>query len=80
MQRAINAHVDTEQEWISTIKMVSHLLQVINLTVQVASSSREVLLEAIKEAHTVCFPVYIHSSLICFLFRLTVLLTLLGSF
>uniref|UniRef100_A0A5K3ETL7 E3 ubiquitin-protein ligase n=1 Tax=Mesocestoides corti TaxID=53468 RepID=A0A5K3ETL7_MESCO len=49
MQRAVRIHVEIEQEWISTFKMMSHLIYVLNLTVQVASSDRVLLIEAIKE-------------------------------
>ncbi|VDK43147.1 unnamed protein product [Taenia asiatica] len=46
--RATQAHVEVEQEWISTFKTLSHLHRNIQLVVQVASSDRELILEAIK--------------------------------
>ncbi|CDS37527.1 e3 ubiquitin protein ligase ubr2 [Echinococcus multilocularis] len=46
--RATQAHVEVEQEWISTFKMLSHLHHILQLAVQVASSDKELLLEAIK--------------------------------
>uniref|UniRef100_A0A0X3P8H3 E3 ubiquitin-protein ligase n=1 Tax=Schistocephalus solidus TaxID=70667 RepID=A0A0X3P8H3_SCHSO len=50
MQRAVDVHVETEQEWISSFNMISYLFTVISLTVQVASTDRSLLLSAIKEA------------------------------
>lgn len=53
--RATQAHVEVEQEWISTFKTLSHLHRNLQLVVQVASSDKELILEAIKATIEVRF-------------------------
>lgn len=53
-QRAVMDHVLYEPEWISTFKVMPHLVSILKTTAQVASTSRELLLEAIQATREVC--------------------------
>uniref|UniRef100_A0A0R3X6X4 E3 ubiquitin-protein ligase n=1 Tax=Hydatigena taeniaeformis TaxID=6205 RepID=A0A0R3X6X4_HYDTA len=62
LQRATQAHVEIEQEWISTFKMLSHLHRNLQLVVQVASSDKELLLETIKATIDVRFTLELYKA------------------
>lgn len=47
--RATEIHVETEQEWISTFKVLHQLHRNLQLIVQVASSDKPLLLDVIVE-------------------------------